>query len=197
MNASTRSGWDARSGRRGSDSDPRRAAFTLVELLVAVAIGLLILTLAVPVLREIKRPPITQATKDFLDACSHARSKAIMEGVPTQLVIREAGAELSVELAPDGIVGATNGVSAESYSSITSPEGRAPSFLRRIDDPDVAFESINVNGRSFMQAPATAVRFFPNGTADHFEAVLSWQRREGRRLTIEAMTGLAEAAAVK
>jgi len=27
--------------------------------------------------------------------------------------------------------------------------------------------------------------------------VLSWQRREGRRLTIEAMTGLAEAAAVK
>ena len=36
MNARTRSGWDARSGRCGSDPDPRRSAFTLVELLVAV-----------------------------------------------------------------------------------------------------------------------------------------------------------------
>ncbi len=174
-----------------------RCGFTLIELLVAIAIGLIILGLAVPVLREIRRPPLTQATKDFLDACSHARNRAIMEGVPTQLVIREAGAEISVEAAPYGVVGATNGVSPEAFVSDSGQAGAAPSFVRRMDDPDVAFEAIVVNQRSFMEAPATAVRFFPNGTADEFDAVLSWRRSEARRLTIEAMTGLAQAAEAK
>jgi len=171
--------------------------FTLIELLVAIAIGLIILGLAVPVLREIRRPPLTQATKDFLDACGHARNRAIMEGVPTQLVIREAGAEISVEAAPYGVVGATNGVSPDSFVANADQTGVGPSFLRRIDDPDVAFEAISVNQRSFMEAPATAVRFFPNGTADQLDAVLSWRRSEARRLTVEAMTGLAQAADAK
>lgn len=171
--------------------------FTLIELLVSIAIGLIILGLAVPVLREIRRPPLVQATKDFLDACVHARARAIMEGAPTQLVIRDGGAELSVEMAPEGVVGATNGVSPESVlSALESGAGRS-SFSRRIDDPEVAFEAINVNHRSFMDAPATAVRFYPNGTADDFEAILSWRRTEARRLTIEAMTGIAEVASVK
>ena len=174
-----------------------RRGFTLIELLVAIAIGLIILGLAVPVLREIRRPPLTQATKDFLDACSHARNRAIMEGVPTQLVIREAGAEISVEAAPYGVVGATNGVSPDAFASDSGQAGEAPTFLRRIDDPNVAFEAIFVNQRSFMDAPATAVRFFPNGTADQLDAVLSWRRSEARRLTIEAMTGLAQAVDAK
>ena len=171
--------------------------FTLIELLVAIAIGLIILGLAVPVLREIHRPPLTQATKDFLDACSHARNRAIMEGVPTQLVIREAGSEISVEAAPYGVVGATNGVSPDALMADSGQTRAAPSFVRRMDDPDVAFEAIMVNLRSFMDAPATAVRFFPNGTADQFDAVLSWRRSEARRLTIESMTGLAQAADAK
>lgn len=183
-----------------STSSSRRISvggFTLIELLVSVAIGLIILGLAVPMLREIRRPPLAQAAKDFLDACAHARSRSIMEGAPTQLVIRDGGAELSVEKAPEGVVGATNGVSAESVlSALESGAGRS-SFTRRIDDPEVAFEAINVNHRSFMQAPATAVRFYPNGTADDFEAVISWRRTEMRRFTIEAMTGLAEVNSVK
>lgn len=182
---------------RGGSGVRLRQAFTLIELLVAVSIGLLILALAVPVLREIQRPPLTQATKDFMDACQHARTKAIMSGAPMQLVIREAGAELAVETAPEGIVGATNGVIASSFKERGEEAASSATFLRRIDDPGVAFESIVVNGRSFMDAPATAVRFFPNGTADHLDAVLSYRRSEARRLTIEAMTGIAEVSAVR
>lgn len=175
----------------------RMRAFTLVELLVAIAIGLIILGLAVPVLREIKRPPLTQATKDLLDACVHARARAIMEGRPTQLVIRDGGASIAVEAAPEGVVGATNGVSI----ALADPDGPAtggrPTFTRTIDDRDVAFEAVNVNQRSFMDSPATAVRFFPNGTADEFEVVVAWRRSEARRITIEPMTGLAVAVDVR
>lgn len=169
-------------------------AFTLVELLVAIAIGLIILGLAVPVLREIRRPPITQATKHFLDACQHARARAIMEGRPTQLAIRNAGRELAVELAPNGVLGAANGVSS---SSAKDPgyDGPPPSFLREFPE-EILYERIDVNTLSFLQSSATAVRFYPNGTSDQLEAVITWRRTEPRLLTIDMMTGLAEARAL-
>lgn len=172
---------------------PLRRAFTLVELLVAIAIGLIILGLAVPVLREIHRPPITQATKDFLDACQHARARAIMEGRPTQLAIRNAGRELTVEMAPDGVLGAANGVSSASAKE-PGYEGPPPSFYREFPE-EILYERIDVNTLSFLQSSATAVRFYPNGTSDQLEAVITWRRTEPRLLTIDMMTGLAEARA--
>lgn len=166
-------------------------AFTLVELLVAIAIGLIILGLAVPVLREVRRPPITQATKDFLDACQHARSRAIMEGRATQIAIRNAGRELTVEEAPEGVLGAANGVSPISFKDAAYP-GTPPSFSREFPE-EILYERIDVNTISFLQSAATAVRFFPNGTSDQFTAVMTWRRSEPRLLTIDMMTGLAEA----
>lgn len=168
-----------------------REAFTLVELLVAIAIGLIILGLAVPALREIRRPPLTLASKDFMDACTQARSKAIMGGRATQIVIRDGGAEIVVEDAPEGVVGATNGVSAVSFLNGGDGTGSSPTFARRFAD-GIAFESIEVNRRSFEQATAAAVRFFPNGTADQFAGTISYRRGEARRFTVEVMTGMAE-----
>jgi len=172
-----------------------RRAFTLVELLVAIAIGLIILGLAVPVLREVRRPPMTQATKDFLEACQHARARAIMEGRPTQLAIRNAGRELTVELAPDGVLGAANGVSAAS-SKEPGYQGTRHSFFTEFPE-EVLFERIDVNTLSFLQSSATAVRFYPNGTSDPLEAVITWRRTEPRLLVIDMMTGLAEARAFR
>jgi prepilin-type N-terminal cleavage/methylation domain-containing protein len=166
-------------------------AFTLVELLVAIAIGLIILGLAVPTLRKAIRPPLAQATRDFLDACIQARSRAIMESRAMQIVIRDGGGEITVEPAPEGVTGATNGVSAVSYLRRMEGDGPEPYFARRFAD-GVAFEAISVNQRNFMDAPAAAVRFFPNGTADQFDGVMSWHRGEARRLTVEVMTGIAD-----
>lgn len=185
--------------RRRQPHDPFRSprplrAFTLVELLVAVAIGLIILGLAVPVLREVRRPPITQATKDFLDACQHARSRAIMEGRATQIAIRNAGRELAVEVAPDGVLGAANGVSSASANE-GGYQGPPPSFFREFPE-EILYERIDVNTVSFLQSAATAVRFYPNGTSDQFAAVITWRRSDPRLLTIDMMTGLAEAKAL-
>jgi prepilin-type N-terminal cleavage/methylation domain-containing protein len=169
-------------------------AFTLVELLVAVAIGLIILGLAIPTLREGLRPPIAQATKDFLDASQHARSRAIMESRTMQIAIRNAGRELTVEEAPEGVLGAANGVSPTSFKD-PGFLGSAPSFSREFPE-EVLYERIDVNTLSFLQSPATAIRFYPNGTSDQFAAVITWRRTEPRLLTIDMMTGLAEAKAL-
>ena len=169
----------------------QQGAFTLVELLVATAIGLVILGLAVPVLREAQRPPITQATKDFLEACQHARSRAIMEGKTVQIAIRNAGRELTVEQAPDGVLGAANGVSSISYREAAYPGG-TPSFAREFPE-EILYERIEVNTVSFLQSAATAIRFYPNGTSDQFAAVITWRRSEPRLITIDMMTALAEA----
>lgn len=183
--------YDVARCRMGSVRHRLWRAFTLVELLVAIAIGLIILGLAVPALREIKRPPLTLASKDFMEACTQARAKAIMGGRATQIVIRDGGAEIVVEDAPEGVVGATNGVSAVSFLNTSDGTGSPPSFARRFAD-GIAFESIEVNRRSFEQATAAAVRFFPNGTADQFAGIISYRRGEARRFTVEVMTGLAE-----
>lgn len=169
-------------------------AFTLVELLVAVAIGLIILGLAIPTLREAVRPPITQATKDFLDACQHARGRAIMESRTIQIAIRNAGRELTVEEAPEGVLGAANGVSPTSFKDPGFP-GMAPSFSKEFPE-EILYERIDVNTLSFLQSPATAIRFYPNGTSDQFSAVITWRRTEPRLLTIDMMTGLADAKAL-
>ena len=108
-----------------------------------------------------------------------------------QIVIREGGAEIVVEPAPEGVTGATNGVSAVSYLRRGEDDGPEPYFARRFPE-GVAFEAVTVNQRNFMDAPAAAVRFFPNGTADQFDGVMSWRRSEARRLTVEVMTGIAD-----
>jgi type II secretion system protein H len=173
-------------GRRGG-----RAGFTLVELLVVMFIMAIALTVAIPMLREVKRSPLAQATMDFEAACREARSRAILSGRPMQLVIRGGGGELAVEEAPAGVLGATNGVSALSFTEELASQQTAPVFSSRFSD-EVGFRSIVVNQRNFMDAAATAVRFYPNGTCDQFEGELQWLRREARRLRLEVMTAMPE-----
>ncbi len=175
--------------RPGGQRSPVPRGFTLIEMMVVVTLIGLTLALAIPALREVRRSPIAQATKDFLDACREARSRAILGDRPMQLVLRDGGGELSVEPAPVGVLGATNGVTALRFDPNFPGEGVEPVWARRLPD-DVAFRSIVVNGRSYMDAAATAVRFHPNGTCDQFVAEIQWQRRETRLLQLEILTGI-------
>lgn len=166
-----------------------RQGFTLIEMMVVVTLIGLTLALAIPALREVRRSPIAQATKDLLDAFQEARSRAILGDRSMQLVLRDGGGELAVEPAPTGVLGATNGVSPNRFDPNFPGEGVEPVWSRRLPD-DVAFRSIVVNGRSYMDALATAVRFHPNGTCDQFIAEIQWQRREARLIQLEILTGL-------
>ena len=117
-----------------------------------------------------------------------------MEGRATQIAIRNAGRELAVEVAPEGVLGAANGVSSASANE-ADHQGPPPSFFREFPE-EILYERIDVNTVSFLQSAATAVRFYPNGTSDQFAAVITWRRSDPRLLTIDMMTGLAEAKAL-
>lgn len=174
----------------------RRSAFTLIELMVAVMIIGISLAIAIPNLRQVVRSPIAQATKDFTDAAREARNRAIMLGRPMQLVILADAnhTRLLIEPAPEGVLGARNGVSNASLDERMAADWEGPKMVSNFTlHDDVAFRKMLVNGRDYIStADATAIRFYPNGTADHCVAELTWLRREARRFTLEVMTGYVE-----
>lgn len=169
------------------------SAFTLIELMVAIAIIGISLAVAIPNLREIVRSPIAQATKDFIDAAREARNRAIMLGRPMQLVILADAqhTRVIIEPAPEGVLGARNGVSSAGLDERASAGWEGPKMVSNFTlHDDVAFRMMLVNGRDYIStSDATAIRFYPNGTADHCIAELTWLHREARRFTVEVMTG--------
>ena len=171
----------------------RVAAFTLIELMVVMAIMVISLAVAIPNLRGIHRSPIAQATKDFLDAAREARNRAVMLGRPMQLVILadRDQTRLLIEPAPLGVLGATNGVNSAGLEARESATWDGPKLAGSYTLPgEVAFRKLVVNGRDYISvSDATAIRFYPNGTADQSVSELQWLRREVRRFTVEVMTG--------
>ena len=171
-------------------------AFTLIELMVAIAIIGISLAVAIPNLRPVVRSPIAQATKDFIEAAREARNRAVMLGRPMQLVILADAnhTRLLIEPAPEGVLGARNGVSNAGLDERMAADWEGPKMVGNFMlHDDVAFRKMLVNGRDYIAtSDATAIRFYANGTADHCVAELTWLHREARRFTVEVMTGYVE-----
>ena len=171
------------------------AAFTMIELVVAVMLVAVMMFVAVPRFMAGKKGPMAQALEVLETACNEARARAIMGNRPMQVVLYGAEGRVLVEPAPVGVMGATNGVSMASFDRLRDAETPAsgplskPPFHGQLDD-EVAFRSLTVNGMDMMNSSLAAIRFFPNGTSDAMTAELSWLKRglELKRLTLEVIT---------
>ena len=74
--------------------------FTLFEILVVLAILSIVATISVPsVVQAAKKSPMRQAISDLEEACRNARMLAILEGEPTEVVIRAGEGALTVSRA--------------------------------------------------------------------------------------------------
>src|SRR6266550_6745511 len=75
-------------------------AFTLIEIMVVVAIMGIVMTIAIPtVYQQLHPESMRKAVSDVMEACGHARARAILDGVETDLVIRPADRQFDITAA--------------------------------------------------------------------------------------------------
>lgn len=177
---------------------PGPAAFTLVEIMMVMAILGIVLGVALPALvGTVRKAPLRQALSDFEEGVLKARMLAILTGQPAELVIRVSDWSLFVrpvsETAPATEPGAEPELAemppAAASSDAAAPRGEElPRFSARLHD-SLAFRQLVVNLRDMMDEEEAAIRFQPNGTCDAFTAVLVSETGEERLLQLEITTG--------
>lgn len=155
-------GWVLRSraGQRAA------RAFTMIELMVVVAVMGIVLAMGIPAIRSaLNRDPMSQAVVDVLNACqgdvdhAGARAKAIMTGRTTELRIYPHEKKIEV----------------------------AGGFTAQFSD-QIGFKMLDVNFLDCMDADYATVRFYPNGTCDEFNLILVSASGEARRITLDVIT---------
>jgi len=175
--------------RRGRLSPARYAGFTLIEIMIVIGILGIVLAMGVPpFVRSLQKDSLQQAVSDIVKGCGEARERAILQGVPAELVIRADGQLTVATAAQSGAEQtAAGGEPGRQPADATVPT--PPVFSAHLRE-DVAIKLLYVNLKDQMEAQETRVHFYPNGTSDEFTIVLQTDRRV-RKISLECVTGLA------
>lgn len=174
---------------RITPSSTRFAArgFTLVEIMIVVAIMAIVMTVGVPSMyRAMRKNDLARAINDTIEGCKLARDRAILDGVPYQFIVKAESGELAVAPAPREGNQPDGANPAGSSSTAGAPY---EDFPRKLGE-DVMIQLVGVNFVELMDAPEAKARFFPNGTADEFTIVYSWNGSQ-RAVKVDVVTGLA------
>src|ERR1051326_2321953 len=181
----------------------RSRAFTLIELMVVVAIMGIVMTIAVPTIYQQLHPEsMRKAVSDVMEACSHARARAILDGVQTDLVIRPGARWFDVVVAsnPGSSTGPENRLFSPDVSGrdwrmpakrSTTQGGGGGAFSVKLSDK-ITIEGLGINGEDYTDDESGRVRFYPNGTSDEFSLVLLSIKGERRNITLEVVTAMAD-----
>lgn len=196
-------------GRWRKATDDRRrtanlAAFTLIEILVVVAIMSIVLTISVPFMNTAitGNKGITGAMRLVMEACADARALAILKQATATLVVSSDGTLNVQEGAGSGGRGRAESLDVagnEWRMADRSPEsGKARGGRVEMRNkypaklPDgVGIEAILANGLDATEAESAEIRFYANGTCDEFNVVIAEPSSgEKRQVWLEITTGL-------
>ena len=177
----------------------RRRGFTLIEIMVVVAIIAVLMTVAIPsIYRQLHPESMQKAVSDMMEACSHARAQAILNGTPMDLVIRAEDGQISIQPASGEVSSPARleslSVSGEEWRMEERPASRSSGsgFSARLSE-SIAVELMEVNFQDQLEFEEARVRFHPNGTSDEFKMLLVRPETGERRLiTLEVVTALAD-----
>jgi prepilin-type N-terminal cleavage/methylation domain-containing protein len=189
-----------------------RRAFTLIELMIAVGIMAVMLTIGLPRLyQSMDKDSMRKAASDVMEACSTARARAILDSTTTELRIRPADREFSVVVvgnprpaqpaAPEGHeFGAGRlperteyqwGDRMAAHDEAGTSAGGAACFSVKLGS-GVMIEGLGVNGEDWTEDAQARVRFYPNGTCDAMSIILLSDKGERRNIFLEVVTGFAD-----
>ena len=178
-------------------SDYSRGGFTLIELMVVIAIGGMIMTMGVPAfMRLMKKGPLSQADSDVIEACSHARAQAIFSGLPSELRILPGKRQFIVDPArPDPVLSTGAGAFVARDRGGAASDSDKSIFSAQLSD-QVTLEMVDVNLQEYKDAEEARVRFYPNGTAEELTVVLQYHN-EYHKIAVDMVTGLADMEVIK
>jgi prepilin-type N-terminal cleavage/methylation domain-containing protein len=184
----------ARPGRRLPAGGRRSPGFTLIEIMIVVAIMAIAMTMSVPIVYKVwHKQPMRQAVADVVEVCSNARARAILQGHMTEVVFHPRDGSLGLgAAAPKSedrdprTVKAEKGLQAAVDTPTAPGTGTSAKFSDRVI---IETMDINMSGIEYNDAEEARIRFYPNGTADEMRIIL-FDGKERVGLETEITTGL-------
>ena len=182
------------------------SAFSLIELMVVVAILGIIMAISIPTLhRRLNPDSIQQALKDVLEGCSHARAYAILQATEVDFVIDGETGQMSLQPAGGAMTRGPQEMDIPDIKPIepvfeerpaarssSAVSGDTLSFNAKFSE-HIAIELLEINFEDALQYTEARIRFYPDGTSDEMKMLLVHPASGERRLiSLEVVTGLAD-----
>lgn len=167
-------------------------AFTLLELMIVIAIMGIILTMGVPIVYRMRHEaPLRRGVKDIVEVCSHARAMAILQSKAVCVVFHPR--EMTFGISGGSPSPKTNPAGEVSEAAFLPPPSTSAGTSGRFSE-QIAIEMLDVDLSEYKDADEVKVWFYPNGVCDELTIILfdpGAARDPRRAISWEVTTGLA------